>query len=81
MEHLENSGPHGGQSSLAQSAKSSTDRDQGDNLPSNSLLPLSEHVDRGPTTGVKPTRPVMDDRVPGADHDCSRCRLALLITV
>ena len=48
---------------------------------SNSLLPSSERVDRGPTTGVKSTLPAMDGSVPRANHDGSRYRLALLITV
>ena len=48
---------------------------------SNNLLPSSERVNRAPTTGVKSTLPAMDGPVLGADHDRSRCRLALLITV
>ena len=47
---------------------------------SNSLLPSSERVDRAPTTGVKSTPPARDGPVPRANHDRSRCRLALLIT-
>ena len=48
---------------------------------SNSLLPLSERVDRAPIMGVKSTLIARDGPVPGANHDRSRCRLALLITV
>ena len=85
MKHLENSGPPGGPSRLAEPAKSSAQRDPGDNLTSNfstnSLLPLSEHVDRPPTTGATSTLPASDGPLPRANHDGSRCRLALPITV